>query len=139
MKMESVILQAALLLGFGYTTFISANFEITTTGNSGEGFSQGSEAILACTINPYTGSQTWKVDNVSVADCGFVLCSENTSNPERYSFMPNVSTGNFLFTINPVEYADDGNIDCFDGSNTETFTMVVTDPSTTSTTETAQS
>lgn len=75
-----------------------------------------------CDIIPYTGSQKWFVDAVQVSVCALIGCSNEPTNPARFSFTPNVSTGIFIFKISTIISSDHNKeVACYDGINKQSL------------------
>lgn len=87
-----------------------------------------SDVEFTCVISPYMKIQQWKIGSVVVAGCGAVSCSEEASNPARYSFMPNRTSGIFIFKIDSINSTDDKTIvGCFNGIDTKTLAIDFSD------------
>lgn len=86
------------------------------------------KAEFTCVISPYTGSQIWSINSDTVAFCGAIVCSTESTNPPRYNFTPNVGTGTFIFEIDPTEPTDHNKIvGCFDGTETKSLPIILPD------------
>lgn len=116
-KYVSSFLQIAVFLGFGKIVRFSDC--LTLSGDYGQ-----NSVKFTCVISPYTSSQTWYMDSETLAICGAISCSETASNPQRYSFTTDLLSGEFTFSIKPIESNDTNKIvECFDGTETQKLTI----------------
>ncbi|XP_060568866.1 uncharacterized protein LOC132727409 [Ruditapes philippinarum] len=114
MNSSSSLFRLVFFLGFGCTVRLSDCLTISAAYGP-------SDVEFTCVINPYTGSQRWYVGSVIVALCGANSCTEEPTNPARYSFTPNRASGIFIFKIDPINSTDDNTIvGCYNGMDTDT-------------------
>lgn len=118
-KSSSRVFQLVFFFGYGYIVRLSECLSISAV--YGE-----SDVEFTCVISPYNGNQQWKIDSTVVAGCGAVSCSEVLTNPARYSFTPNLTSGIFVFKIDSINSTDDKtNVGCFNGTETKTLAITI--------------